>query len=384
MSESGFSKDERAPSTPKLCMQTVRDYTQDKFSKFDAVRVIFSTFVESAEYQNTPQNELDAAIGTYLTMFNQHDSSWQASANRGAGYTCAPDDPEHEEDIIRATESRRPRDDSPVGQGPSKKRAPDESLFAWLVDDSTEEVFLTPSQELTRKMVQNHTLDLKLTKLKVLGAKRVPEFPDMEWNNVLSGKSVNLDVVFTGMYSTATDSRTIENLGELELHFGAAKPAKSVETHGDWIIAWRIAFRATRFIFPHREKELEDYTEYISSYFASVHPSAHWKVFELDKAIQKRVGSVNDVSLNEFSKFRYLETRYLHGHGTSESGAQPKQKANEKSRTKASWRHPDSYRLWNEGRCEKKMSVCKYRHICEICRGPHCKADCPRGKVESA
>jgi hypothetical protein len=176
-------------------------------------------------------------------------------------------------------------------------------LFTWLVNESAEEIFLTPSQELTRKMVQNHTFDLKLTKLKVLGAKQVPEFPDMEWNNILAGKSVNLDVVFTGMYSTATDSRTIENLGELELHFGAAKPAKSVESHGDWVIAWRIAFRATKFIFPHREKELEEYTEYISSYFASLHSSAHWKVFELDKAIRKRVGSVNDVSLNEFSKF---------------------------------------------------------------------------------
>src|SRR5882762_9531489 len=235
-----------------------------------------------------------------------------------------------------------------------------------------------------RKMVQNHTLDLKLTKLKVLGAKRVPEFPDMEWNNVLSGKSVNLDVIFTRMYSTATDSRTIENLGELELHFGATKPAKSVETHGDWIIAWRIAFCATRFIFPHREKELKDYTEYISSYFASVHPSAHWKVFELDKAIRKRVGSVNDVSLNEFSKFRYLKTRYLHGHGTGESGAKPKQKASEKSGAGTGWRQADPCRLWNDGRCEKKASSCKYRHICEICRGPHCKADCPRGKVESA
>ena len=107
----------------------------------------------------------------------------------------------------------------------------------------------------------------------------------MEWNNVLAGKSVNLDVVFTGMYSTATDTRTIENLGELELHFGAAKPAKSVETHRDWVIAWRIAFRAIKFIFLHRERELKEYTEYIFSYFASLHPSAHWKVFELDKAI---------------------------------------------------------------------------------------------------
>ena len=377
------SEDERAPSTPELCMQTVRDYAQDKFSKVDAVRAIFSAFFESAEYENTPQNELDAAIGTYLAMFDQHDSSRQASANRGTGYGHASDYPEHEEDAIRTAGSKRPRDDSPVGQGSSKKRAPDESLFAWLANDSAEETFLTPSQELTRKMVQNHTLDLKLTKLRVLGAKRVPEFPDMEWNNILSGKSVNLDVVFTGMFSPATDSRTVENLGDLELHFGAAKPAKSVSTHGDWVIAWRIVLRATKFIFPHRERELEEYTEYISSYFASIHPSSHWKVFNLDKAIRKRVGSVNDVSLNEFSKFRYLETRYLHGHGAGESGEPSKQKASEKSGAGTNWRQADPCRLWNEGKCDKKASSCKYRHICELCRGSHIKGDCLRGKVGS-
>ena len=109
----------------------------------------------------------------------------------------------------------------------------------------------------------------------------------MEWNNVLAGKSVNLDVIFTGMYSTSTDNRMIENLGEFELHFGADKLAKLVETHGDWVIAWRIAYRATKFIFPHCEKELEEYTEYISSYFASLHPSTHWKISELNKAIRK-------------------------------------------------------------------------------------------------
>ena len=75
MSKSVFSEDERAPSTPELCMQTVRDYAQDKFSKVDAARAIFSAFFKSAEYQNTPQNELDVAIGTYLAMFDQHDSS---------------------------------------------------------------------------------------------------------------------------------------------------------------------------------------------------------------------------------------------------------------------------------------------------------------------
>ena len=106
------------------------------------------------------------------------------------------------------------------------------------MSESNEDIFLTPSQELTRKMVQNHALDFKLMKLRVLSAKQAPEFPNMEWNNILAGKSVNLDVVFIGMYSTSTDNRTIENISELELHFGADKPSKLVETHGDWVIAW--------------------------------------------------------------------------------------------------------------------------------------------------
>ena len=57
------------------------------------------------------------------------------------------------------------------------------------------------------------------------------------------------------------------------------------------------------------------------------------------------MGSVNDISLNEFSKFRYLEARYLHGHGTGESGTKPKQKASDKSRTASNWRQTDPCRL---------------------------------------
>ena len=72
MSEFG---NDRVPSTPELCMQTVEDYSQDKFSKVEAIRSIFAAFYESADYQNTPSDELNVAIGTYLAMFDQHDAS---------------------------------------------------------------------------------------------------------------------------------------------------------------------------------------------------------------------------------------------------------------------------------------------------------------------
>src|SRR6267154_6094008 len=156
------------------------------------------------------------------------------------------------------------------------------------------------------------------------------------------------------------DSKTIENLEDLELHFRVAKLAKSVETHRDWIIAWRTAVTATKFVFPHRVRELEEYSDYISLYFASVQPAGHSKIFNLDKAIRKCVGSVNDVSLNEFGKFCYLETRYLHGHGAGESSASPKEKVNDKSGARNNWRKSEPCCLWNEGKCNKQVLSCKY------------------------
>jgi hypothetical protein len=170
------------------------------------------------------------------------------------------------------------------------------------------------------------------------------------------------------------------NIGDLELHFGAAKPAKTVETHGDWVVAWRIIFRATHFIFPHWEAELEEYNDYITSYFASIHPSTHSKVLNLDRAIWKHVGSVNSVSLNEFHKFRYLETRHLQGHGAGESSAFPKEKKKQRDAFDPAWRKFDLCHLWNDGKCNHQASACKYRHICELCQGPHRKGSCPLEK----
>ena len=61
---------EQPPSTPELCMQTVHDYALNKFPKVDTIQAIFAAFYESAKYQETPTDEVDAAIKTYLTMFD--------------------------------------------------------------------------------------------------------------------------------------------------------------------------------------------------------------------------------------------------------------------------------------------------------------------------
>jgi len=154
---------EQVPATPQLCMQTVQDYRRDKLSKVTAVRDIFSAFRESEAYANTSQDDLDSAIGTYVTMLDQHNASRRTSALWGSR-TGGAMDGEDEEDLVGTVGDKRLRYDSPVGQLSANKRVPDKSLFAWLGDESAEETLLTPSQELTRKMVQNQTIDLKAAK----------------------------------------------------------------------------------------------------------------------------------------------------------------------------------------------------------------------------
>jgi hypothetical protein len=225
-------------------------------------------------------------------------------------------------------------------------------------------------------MVLNYTADLKLTKWSLLNDEDVPEFPDSEWTNVLSGKAINLDVVFSGTLSTATDNKTVKTFGEFELLFGAAKPSKTVETHGDWITAWGAASRAIKFAFPHRAEELEAYREYVTQYFAALQPKAHPAVFNLDRAIRKYVGSVRNCELHYFGQFRHLETRFLHSCGVSASGATPSGEVVSSSSKKNDFRVNEPCHLWNTNACPRQASSCRYKHLCEVCGGKHRKPEC--------
>ncbi|KIM72017.1 hypothetical protein PILCRDRAFT_82246 [Piloderma croceum F 1598] len=184
----------------------------------------------------------------------------------------------------------------------------------------------------------------------LLSSKFVPDFPDGEWNNVLSGKSVNLDTVFS-----------------------TAKPSKMIATHGDWVTTWGITSRAVMFAFPHREGELDSYCDYITGYLAAIHNNFHSKVLKLNKSIHKYVGSIQDTELSDFNKFRYLKAQHLHVGGvSSELNTHPKEKVIPKSE----WRSSEPCCNWNCNTCDLQASRCRYHHVCQICKGNHHKGDC--------
>lgn len=184
-----------------------------------------------------------------------------------------------------ATPYKRPRLQSVGSDDGTTKHRVDVSAFAWVIRDGINPPSLSPSLLQTQAALENFSRDLKLAKSSLFNSARLPQFPDSEWTNLITGRAVDLDHVLASQYSVAHDNRRTEHIGELELVIGSTKPARVVDTHGKWVIAWDQAVDATTFVFPHRTSELREYGRHISQLFASFPDSLHSRVIQYDRAV---------------------------------------------------------------------------------------------------
>lgn len=123
------------------------------------------------------------------------------------------------------------------------------------------------------------------------------------------------------MYTISNVVENTEELGSLQVRFGYVEPAKTVKTHGEWIIAWYTASDATLFCFPHRGEELRAYGEYITRFFSAVSPNIHPRVINFDRAIRRRVGQRNDLLLTDFASFSDLKMGWIDSCGINTSAS---------------------------------------------------------------
>jgi hypothetical protein len=91
----------------------------------------------------------------------------------------------------------------------------------------------------------------------------MPIFPDGLWNDVLLGRFIDLDKVYSGYYALESDYRHTQSVGDVDITLntggGSSRAAKSVQTHGEWAIAFAHTRRALLFAYPHRSDEFEEY-----------------------------------------------------------------------------------------------------------------------------
>jgi hypothetical protein len=351
------------------CIKTIADYRGNRISKWTAISQI-SGAITSATTASEEQRA--TAGGTYLAMLDEHDGIVTSAHARGRRETARYDDDDDEpDDPAGANRSRRSLSRS---ASPSTKRYKiDETLYAWKEQELLAPAPLTQNLERTRTMVQNYTADLKHALWSLQSCSVLPPFPRSEWKHVLAGTAVNLDVVFSGLFSTLAEDKATASIGEFDLSIGGGKPSKHVQTHGDWTIAWNATFTAILCAFPHRAMELRIYSEYILQFFGAF-PHSHSKVINLDKAIRRYVGEVKHIELADIGRFRHIEARYLQDDGAGNQTNPRKEKEVNKTQRRSN----EVCRQWNNGTCNRRASECRYKHLCAKCRASHPSTECPK------
>jgi hypothetical protein len=320
------------------------------------------------------------ALGAYIRVLDNFErirerpipgGDLAGSRERDAG----SDEEGREENSIR--QNKRSRTQSPGSDDISTRRKIDVNLFAWVICDGIDPPSLSPSLMQTQTILENFSRDPKLAKSSLHNSARLPQFPDSEWANLIAGRAVDLDHVLAAQYSIAHDERWTERIGELEVVVGSTKPARVVDTHGKWVIAWDQAVDATTYIFPHRSTELRDYGRHISQLFTSFPDSLHTQVIQYDRAIRIRTAQQQDLLLTDFHRFTDLHVLWIQNAGAARSRAGDDAKRTRNGGSSGGTKRREVCRRWNEGHCPNSVASCSYAHVCAKCRSnAHTTTEC--------
>jgi hypothetical protein len=69
--------------------------------------------------------------------------------------------------------------------------------------------------------------------LTLINSPDCPEFPDSKWKNIILGRSVNLDVIYAGLFATANMDFHTETVGKIEFIYSGAIPSKTIKNGGE-------------------------------------------------------------------------------------------------------------------------------------------------------
>ena len=265
--------------------------------------------------------------------------------------------------------ARSPDSDDDAARAPTRRKVDLESL-PWAIREKLAPSSLSFSVRQAQSILKNISGDPKLVKADLYTRLGLPQFPDSEWTHLLIGQAVNLDHVLSGMYSISHDERRTEKLADgLDFIFGGVKSSKTVQSHGQWVTAWSATVDATKIVFPHRERELREYGNHISSLFTSFAENMHDRVIKYDRALRIRVGQRWDLLLTDSHQFADLHVLWISGAGAAAAGPSSSSARSFGGGGTAKPRKRDPCNRFNSGNCPNTTAGCDYAHICSNCRG---------------
>ena len=356
-----------SPEVGEQCLEIIEAFRRSSRTPTDKAGSIRELVV--AITSATPQfteAECDDAINTYLCMLEQviivdrNESGEQESEHH-----------ETQENTQSGGRPKRARSPGAADEFP-KKQKQDDSDFPWAVREQLSESGLGDSLEATLRLLKAFARDLKFTKSSLINSAQAPPFPHSEWSNVIASSMVDLNHVILGSFAVTSDNREVKTLGGMEVKFGVTKPVKHVKTSGDWFIAWGSYANTACYVFPHRRGEFDSYGRRILSLFSATAPASYAAIVNLDKSIRARVGECRNLLFTDPSAFEDLSLYWLNPLGAG--AVDPPWKPDRAKRLE--FCENELCRKWNANDCNKQVSDCKYRHVCELCGKNHRKRDC--------
>jgi len=382
------------PDISDRCEKCIDDYRKgvvEKADTFIRLQNIIKQYASDDQADSSIQ-----ALRSYLSMLDNHDNLRNAAVRRG-GQSFEPDPPRGnpsdgdelesvgapEELVSRLVNRGAPkRGRSPIesddgSESPSRRRRIEPHKFAWIIQEQINPPTLSTELRQTQLALANFARDPKLAKSSLLNASYLPQFPDGEWSNILSGRFVDLDHVLSGIYAVGPDERRKERLGALEIAVGASAPAKVVRSHSDWTIAWESYLDAAIFVFPNRQTELNAYGKFVRQLFTSFSPEKHLRVIHYDKAARLRASQRRDVLLSDHTQFTDLSLLWLQNGGGSSAPTTGEGRGRRNPTASPSRTRREACRRFNTGACPNSQTTCEYSHVCSKCRATgHTVATC--------
>ena len=145
----------------------------------------------------------------------------------------------------------------------------------------------------SRKLRSNSSNGLKMSKLSFRpSSTQITMCP----SQTLKGQTVDFDKIHTHRLSIATSTKESRRIAEgVDFVIGESEPTKYIRNAHEWQDAWDRFYKAVKFISPHRKQELKDYHDWIKGWFKAYHPSAHYRVLNLDRKIRVEAASQCDL-----------------------------------------------------------------------------------------
>jgi hypothetical protein len=81
-----------------------------------------------------------------------------------------------------------------------------DSDLPWMAKDKLLRIILWSELKQIIGLLRRWVKDLKKVKACLVNSLSCPEFPDVEWLSIILSKAINLNAVFSGLYSTDNDS----------------------------------------------------------------------------------------------------------------------------------------------------------------------------------